>query len=78
MRKLIEKITTDRGVILTLEYDTDENKYILTVEKDNEVSIFEGSMEEIQKAAKTYFVKSLKQLKNQIEIAELEELFKRS
>lgn len=78
MKKLVERITTDKGIVLTLEYYTEENKYLLTVEKGNEVSKFEGSLEEIQKAAKEYFVKSLKYLKDQLEIKELEELFKRS
>jgi glutamate formiminotransferase len=78
VKKIIEKITTDQGVILTLEYDTDKNRYILTVEKDKDTAKFEGSIEEIQKAAKQYFIKSLKHLKNQMEIHELEELFKRS
>ncbi len=78
MKKLIEKITTDKGIILTLEYDIEEGTYLLTIEKDNETVKFEGSLEEIQKASKKYFIDSLKYLKNQIEIAQLEELFKRS
>ncbi|EDP73844.1 hypothetical protein [Hydrogenivirga sp. 128-5-R1-1] len=78
MKKLIEKITTDKGIALTLEYDVEEGTYLLTIEKDSETVKFKGSIEEIQKASKKYFINSLKHLKNQIEISQLEELFKRS
>jgi len=78
MKKLIERITTDKGINITLELDTEKNTYILTVEKDGEKAIFEGDLGEIQEKAKKYFVKSLKNIKNQIEISILEELFNRS
>ncbi|RMA93053.1 hypothetical protein [Hydrogenothermus marinus] len=78
MKKLIEKIKTDKGISITLELDTERNIYIMTVEKDNEKAVFEGNISEIQEKAKKYFVKSLKNIKNKIEISILEELFNRS
>ncbi len=78
MRKLIEKISTNYGIEITLEYDTDRDTYILTVVKNGEKEVFEGSLEDIQKASHRYFVNSLKRMKNQLEVLFLEEMYKKS
>ena len=78
MRKLIEKISTNYGIEITLEHDTERDIYILTIERDGEREVFEGSLEDIQEASHKYFVNSLKRMKNQLEVLILEEMYKKS
>ena len=49
----------------------------MTIYKDTGKIVFQGTMDEIQKQAEKYFVKSLKDIKNKMEIALLEDLFNR-
>ncbi|WP_457641921.1 hypothetical protein [Persephonella sp.] len=77
MRELIEEFNSGKGLKAVLEYDTEKDIYIMTVYKGDEKIVFSGNMVEIQKQAERFFVKSLKSLKNKMEIALLEDLYNR-
>ncbi|ACO03678.1 MAG TPA: hypothetical protein DEP48_00185 [Persephonella sp.] len=77
MRELIEEFSSGKGIKAILEYDREKDIYVMTVYKGDEKIVFSGKMDEIQKQAERYFVKSLKSLKNKIEIALLEDLYNR-
>lgn len=76
-KELIEEFESEKGIKVTLEYDYDREIYIMTIYKNTGKIVFQGSMDEIREQAEKYFVKSLKDLKNKMEIALLEDLFKR-
>ncbi|WP_456383511.1 hypothetical protein [Persephonella sp.] len=76
-RELIQEFEGEKGLRATLEYDNEKEIYIMTIYKDTGKIVFQGSMKEIQEQAEKYFVKSLKDIKNKIEIALLEDLFNR-
>ncbi len=73
-RKLVEQIEGEKGIKAKLEYDTDLNNYVMTVEYDGKTMEFTGTMKEIQNEASKYFIKSLRSLKNRLEIALLEDM----
>ncbi len=76
-REIIEEFEGKKGIKVTLEYDNEKEIYIMTIQKDTGKIVFQGSMKEIQQQAEKYFVKSLKDIKNKMEIALLEDLFNR-
>ena len=76
-RELIEEFESEKGIKVILEYDYDREIYVMTIYKDTGKIVFQGSMDEIRKQAEKYFVRSLKDLKNKMEIALLEDLFNR-
>ncbi len=76
-RELIEEFESETGIKVKLEYDNDNNIYIMTIFKDGEKIVFSGTMKEIREKAENYFVKSLKRLKNKMEIALLEDMLQR-
>ncbi|HIE59593.1 MAG TPA: hypothetical protein EYH43_00475 [Persephonella sp.] len=78
MRKLIDKIKSPKGIEIILELEEEKQIYILTIKSEKETKIFEGNIEEIQEVAHHYFINSLKELKNHLEITLLEELYKKS
>jgi len=78
MRRLIDKVKSPKGIEIILEFDEEKQVYILTINSGKETKVFEGSIEEIQEIAHQYFVNSLKELKNHLEITLLEELYKKS
>lgn len=63
MRELIEEFSSGKGIKAILEYDREKDIYVMTVYKGDEKIVFSGKMDEIQKQAERYFVKSLKSLK---------------
>ncbi len=76
-RELIEEFESEKGIKVTLEYDNEKEIYIMTIHKSTGKIVFQGSMKEIQQQAEKYFVRSLKDIKNKMEIALLEDLFNR-
>ncbi len=76
-RELIEEFESETGIKVKLEYDNEKNIYIMTIFKDGEKIVFSGTMKEIRENAENYFVKSLKRLKNKMEIALLEDMLQR-
>ncbi len=76
-REIIEEFESEKGIKVVLEYDYEKEIYIMTIYKDTGKIVFQGTMDEIQKQAEKYFVKSLKDIKNKMEIALLEDLFNR-
>ncbi|WP_457626535.1 hypothetical protein [Persephonella sp.] len=76
-RELIEEFESEKGIKVVLEYDNEKETYIMTIYKDTGKIVFQGSMKEIQQQAEKYFVRSLKDIKNKMEIALLEDLFNR-
>jgi len=78
MRKLVDKVKSPKGIEIILEFDEEKQVYILTIKSEKETKIFEGNIEEIQEIAHQYFINSLKELKNNLEITLLEELYKKS
>ncbi|WP_457639572.1 hypothetical protein [Persephonella sp.] len=76
-REIIEEFESEKGIKATLEYDNEREVYIMTVYKDTGKIVFQGSMQEIQKQAERFFVSSLRDIKNKIEIALLEDMFNR-
>ena len=78
MRRLIDKVKSPKGVEIILEFDEERRVYILTITSEKETKIFEGNIEEIKEIAHQYFINSLKQLKNHLEIKLLEEIYKKS
>ncbi|SNZ08525.1 hypothetical protein SAMN06265182_1331 [Persephonella hydrogeniphila] len=76
-REIIEEFESEKGIKVILEYDNEKETYIMTIYKDTGKIVFQGSMKEIQQQAEKYFVKSLKDIKNKMEIALLEDLFNR-
>ncbi len=76
-RELIEEFESETGIRVKLEYDNEKNIYIMTIFKDGEKIVFSGTMKEIREKAENYFVKSLKRLKNKMEIALLEDMLQR-
>ncbi len=78
MKKILQKIETDTGIMLKLEMDVISNEYQLTIDDGRTVKVFKGSLDQIQKEAKKYFISSLKNIKDKVEISLLEEMLKRS
>ncbi|WP_029520524.1 MULTISPECIES: hypothetical protein [unclassified Persephonella] len=76
-REIIEEFESEKGIKVVLEYDYEKEIYVMTIYKDTGKIVFQGTMDEIQKQAEKYFVKSLKDIKNKMEIALLEDLFNR-
>jgi len=76
-RELIEEFESEKGIKVTLEFDNEKEIYIMTIHKNTGKIVFQGSMKEIQQQAEKYFVRSLKDIKNKMEIALLEDLFNR-
>ena len=76
-RELIEEFHSEKGIKVILEYDYEKEIYIMTILKNTGKIIFQGTMSEIQKQAEYFFIKSLKDIKNKMEIAMLEDLYKR-
>jgi len=76
-RELIQEFKSEKGLRATLEYDNEKEIYIMTIYKETGKIVFQGSMKEIQEQAEKHFVKSLKEIKNKIEVALLEDLFNR-
>ena len=76
-REIIEEFESEKGIKVKLEYDNEKNVYVMTIFKDGEKVVFSGDMKEIRKNAEGYFVKSLKRLKNKMEIALLEDMLKK-
>ncbi len=76
-REVIEEFTGDKGIKVILEYDRGKDLYVLTIFKDTGKIVFQGDINEIQKQAERYFVDSLRSLKNKMEIALLEDMYRK-
>ncbi len=76
-REVIEEFSGNKGIRVVLEYDRDRDIYVMTIFKDTGKIVFQGDLNEIQKQAERYFVDSLRSLKNKMEIALLEDMYRR-
>ena len=76
-REVIEEFSSNKGIRVVLEYDRDRDIYVMTIFKDTGKIVFQGDLNEIQKQAERYFVDSLRSLKNKMEIALLEDMYRR-
>ncbi len=76
-REVIEEFSGNKGIRVVLEYDKDRDIYVMTIFKDTGKIVFQGDLNEIQKQAERYFVDSLRSLKNKMEIALLEDLYRK-
>ncbi len=77
MREIIEEFSGNKGIRVVLEFDREKDIYIMTIYKDTGKIVFQGDLNEIQKQAEQYFVDSLKSLKNKMEIALLEDMYRK-
>ncbi len=76
-REVIEEFTSDKGIKVVLEYDRERDIYVMTIFKDTGKIVFQGDLNEIQKQAERFFVNSLKSIKNKMEIALLEDMYRK-
>ncbi|RMD46807.1 MAG: hypothetical protein D6831_01180 [Aquificota bacterium] len=76
-REVIEEFKGDKGIRVILEFDRDREIYLLTVFKDTGKIVFQGDINEIQKQAERYFIDSLRSIKNKMEIALLEDMYRK-
>lgn len=76
-REVIEEFSGNKGIRVVLEYDRDRDIYVMTIFKETGKIVFQGDLNEIQKQAEKYFVDSLRSLKNKMEIALLEDMYRR-
>ncbi len=76
-REIIEEYKGEKGIRVVLEFDRDREIYLLTVFKDTGKIVFQGDINEVQKQAERYFIDSLKSIKNKMEIALLEDMYRK-
>ncbi len=76
-REVIEEFKGDKGIRVVLEFDGDREIYLLTVFRDTGKIVFQGDINEIQKQAERYFIDSLRSIKNKMEIALLEDMYRK-
>jgi hypothetical protein len=76
-REVIEEFTSEKGIKVILEYDRERDIYVMTIFKNTGKIVFQGDLNEIQKQAERFFVNSLKSIKNKMEIALLEDMYKK-
>ncbi len=76
-REVIEEFTSEKGIKVILEYDRERDIYVMTIFKNTGKIVFQGDLNEIQKQAERFFVNSLKSIKNKMEIALLEDMYRK-
>ncbi|NPA54395.1 MAG: hypothetical protein GXO21_06975 [Aquificae bacterium] len=76
-REVIEEFSSDKGIKVILEYDRGRDIYVMTIFKETGKIVFQGDLNEIQRQAERFFVNSLKSLKNKMEIALLEDMYRK-